>query len=44
MEQATDVEKAMVVAEFLDFKRRNKVYTLFVYAVSNLDLFLECFN
>lgn len=26
MEQATDAEKAMVVSEFLDFKRRNKVH------------------
>ena len=38
MEQASDVEKAMVVAEFLDFKRRNKVCTLFVHVVLNLDL------
>lgn len=28
MEQATDAEKAMSVAEFLDFKRRNKVWTI----------------
>jgi len=25
MEQTTDAEKAMAVAEFLDFKRKNKV-------------------
>ncbi|KAK2660660.1 hypothetical protein Ddye_007193 [Dipteronia dyeriana] len=30
MEQATDAEKAMAVSEFLDFKRRNKVCTIFI--------------
>lgn len=31
MEQATDSEKAMAVSEFLDFKRRNKVFFHQIY-------------
>lgn len=31
MEQATDAEKAMAVSEFLDFKRRNKVFFHQIY-------------
>lgn len=36
MEQATDAEKAMAVSEFLDFKRRNKVFSFRMVMTSEL--------
>lgn len=42
MEQATDAEKAMSVAEFLDFKRRNKVGTTLILLSCQRSLLLMC--
>lgn len=38
MEQATDLEKAMSVSQFLDYKRRNKVSMPFLSVSPYYDL------